>query len=282
MEFVQKMVTERSFDARGALIPEGQIGTFDVDRLNGKEPHIHDVGDIAIVQVEQSAISPSGPNPTVPQQIPPDAVQGPGGGYFRPGVQLVAERTLDADARLAGRLQDGDTSEGDLVAELRRMEARTGEIRALLNRDREARESAHRTALASVGAATAPPAPTMAELMDTKSAEDSDEVKALKAEIERLKADKTPVPAPGAPTVDVGSNVDQNTVADVGSNVDRGAGDDTLVEGTVKTVTADLGTKTDDQLNAMLKAENGRETPRVGVTNAIEAELDKRKQAAQS
>jgi hypothetical protein len=52
--------------------------------------------------------------------------------------------------------------------------------------------------------------------------------------------------------------------------------DDKLVSGTVAEVTSDLGTKTDEQLNQLLAAENDREKPRVGVTNAIQAELDAR------
>src|SRR4051812_47057427 len=127
-KFVQKLVTERSFDARGALILEGHIGTFDEAKLNGKEPHLFDPGEYKPVMVEQSAIAPSGPNPTMPQHIPPDAIQGPGGDYVKPGgAVLVAERTMDADARLADRLKEGDPSEGDLIEELRRMEGRTGE-----------------------------------------------------------------------------------------------------------------------------------------------------------
>lgn len=273
-KFVQKMVTERSFDAMGALIQEGQIGTFDENRLTGKEPHIFAVGDTAPVFVEQSAIAPTGPNPTVPQQIPPDAVQGPGGAYVRPGVVLVAERTMDADQRLADRLKEGDTSEGDLRDELRRMDARTAEIRALLEQDRQNRETAHRAELSSVGLAPAP-APTMDQLMDNGGAPagDSEEVTALKAEIERLKNLPAGAESGGGAGVDAGAG-------DGGVGSTSGNANDALVEGTVKTVTAELGTKTDDQLNAMLKAENDREQPRVGVTKAIQTELDTRAEAA--
>jgi hypothetical protein len=61
-----------------------------------------------------------------------------------------------------------------------------------------------------------------------------------------------------------------------GAGSTTGNADDALVAGTVANVTADLGTKTDEQLNAMLAAENDREKPRIGVTNAIQEELDAR------
>lgn len=131
-KLVQKMVTETSFDALGVLVPAGHIGTFDKERLTGKEPHIHDVPDTPTVFVEQAAIGPSGPNPTDPQQLPPDGVQGPGGGYFRPGVKLVGEVTRDADQRLADRLKEGDTSEGDLMDKLRKAEEETARLRAVI------------------------------------------------------------------------------------------------------------------------------------------------------
>lgn len=112
MNLVQKLVTEDSFDANGVLIPAGHIGTFDADRLSGKEPHIFDAasigGQTAIVEI--AAVSPTGPNPRIPQQIPPDAVQGPGGDYMVPGKRLVGEVTDTADARIDDRgLRDPDT-----------------------------------------------------------------------------------------------------------------------------------------------------------------------------
>ena len=130
MTLVKKLVTEASFDAMGTLIPAGQVGTFDTARLTGKEPHIHKVPDVDPVVVEMAAIGPTGPNPTEPQQISPDTVQGPGGGYYRPGVRVAGEVTRDADQRLADRAKEGDTTEGDMVEELRKAEARTAELRA--------------------------------------------------------------------------------------------------------------------------------------------------------
>lgn len=130
MTMVQKLVTEDSFDAHGVLVSAGQVGTFDTARLNGKEPHIHDVPGIDPVVVEMAAIGPSGPNPSAPQQISPDTVQGPGGNYVRPGAVVTGEVTQDADQRLMGRTKEGDTSEGDMLEELRKAEERTAALRA--------------------------------------------------------------------------------------------------------------------------------------------------------
>jgi len=101
-QLVQKLVTQDSFDATNTLIPAGHVGAFDPARLSGNEAHLNDVGDFTPVAIQMSAIGPTGPNPTAPQQIPFDAVQGPGGNYLQPGKILVAERTLNADQRLAG------------------------------------------------------------------------------------------------------------------------------------------------------------------------------------
>jgi hypothetical protein len=157
---VQKLVTETSFDATGALIPEGQIGMFDPARLTGKEPHLFDVTkDRQPVVVEQSALAPTGPNPQTPQQIPPDAVQTAAGVYARPGVILKGEVTRDADQRLADRVQEGDTSEGDLQEELAELRKETAQLRAELEKERQTRETEQRSAIARV--ATTPSASSM-------------------------------------------------------------------------------------------------------------------------
>lgn len=56
--------------------------------------------------------------------------------------------------------------------------------------------------------------------------------------------------------------------------------DNTLVEGTVADVTADLGGKTDDELASIRAQEVDREKPRKGVISAIDAELASRKENA--
>jgi hypothetical protein len=52
---------------------------------------------------------------------------------------------------------------------------------------------------------------------------------------------------------------------------------DGLVEGTVADIVATLGGKTDDEIEAMRKAEVDREKPRKGVLDAIKAEQGNRK-----
>lgn len=172
--FVQKLVTAPSFDANGVYIPEGHVGTFDSDTLTGNEEHLRDVGDFVPAMVEIAPLGPTGPNPTQPQQIPPEAVQGPGGVYQAPGRVLVGERTQPQEVRLAD-LDNENTAEADIAA--------------------------------IIG--------------DTPTTQNDD---------------------------------------------------DALVSGTVAEITADLGSKTDDELEALRAAEVDRERPRKGVLDAIKSE----------
>lgn len=99
VSLVQRLVTEDSFDDTGTLRYEGQIGSFKEE--NADEKHLHPVDGLVIPVVEIAAIAPTGPNPTQPQQIPPDARQTPGGGYEQPGKVLVGEVTRPAEERTA-------------------------------------------------------------------------------------------------------------------------------------------------------------------------------------
>jgi hypothetical protein len=200
MSLVQMVTLAAAFDATGKYVPEGHIGTFDTDKITEKDKHLVDPGELpgtAMVQI--SPIAPTGPNPTTPQQLPADAIQGPGGGYFTPGKQLVSEVTANAETRITGANLDKPE-----------LEAEVSEALARIAKDRG-------IALGDVQMAAMGVAPATTENNDDK-----------------------------------------------------------LVSGTVAEVTSDLGTKTDEQLNQLLAAENDREKPRVGVTNAIQAELDAR------
>src|SRR5690349_14035126 len=109
MTAIQKLVTADSFDARGVLVKAGHIGVFDTETLSGKEDHLKNVGDFEPAFVEMAAIGPTGPNPQIPQQVPPDAVQSPGGLYHTPGRTLVGERTAPQEERIdALKLRDPD------------------------------------------------------------------------------------------------------------------------------------------------------------------------------
>ena len=109
MSLVAKLVLKDSFDDTNTFVSKGQIGSFYADKLNGDEDHLQDVGAFQPAIVQISPIAPTGPNPTAPQQIPPDAVQTAGGGYALPGKVLVAEITQPGDAR-AAFVEGGDES----------------------------------------------------------------------------------------------------------------------------------------------------------------------------
>lgn len=187
MQAVQMFATEPSFDANGVLIPAGHIGTFDKERLTGKEKHLREItgDDMRPAIVEIAAIAPTGPNPRNPQQIPPDAIQGPTGDYVQPGKRLVGEVTAPEKERIE---------------------------------ERGLREEGHEAAVTE----------KLEEVMGTSSTQNDD---------------------------------------------------DELVSGTVAEITADLGTKTDDEIAAMRAAEVDRERPRKGVLSAIDAEVEARKTA---
>lgn len=194
---VQKLVTENSFDANGVFIPAGHVGSFEEDNINGNEQHLADADALgAPARVEIAALGPTGPNPTTPQQIPPDAVQTAGGSYVTPGKTLVSEVTNPADQRLEGLREDSNEAE---VSE------------------------------------------ALAELVDTT--------------------------AEGQRSASRGA---------AGRGSTNGNADDALVDGTVSEVTADLGSKTDEQLQQLRAAENDREKPRSGVLSAIDKELAER------
>lgn len=188
MTMVQKLVSADSFDARGVLVPAGHVGQFDTEKLNGKEKHLHDVDDFEPAVVEIAAIAPTGPNPRVPQQLPPNAVQGPGGEYLVPGKVLRGEVTDPQEDRITAMGMRDPTLE-DKVND------------------------------------------AIGDIMQT-------------------------APTGAAP----------------GTEVPAAA---TSTEGTVAEVTADLGTKTDDQLRDLRAAEEAGQN-RKGVISAIDAELEGR------
>ena len=209
MGMVQRVALETSFDATGKLVPAGHLGTFDEALIDPeKDQHLVDPSELpptAMVQI--AAIAPTGPNPQAPQQLPPGAVQGPGGGYFTPGKQLVGEVTRTAE----DRIDNAGLADPDLETEVTEALAAIAEKRGLSVSDVQ---------LAGMGI----------------------------------------------------SNAGRTTST---------ASSDASVDGTVADVTADLGGKTDEQLNAMLAAEKDGKN-RTGVTNAIQAELDNRAEAREN
>jgi hypothetical protein len=100
VELVQRLVTENSFDDTGTFREVGMIGAFKPENAN--EDHQKTLDGYVPPVVEMAAVGPTGPNPTAPQQIPPDGFQTAGGGYAQPGKVLVGEVTKQAEDRLAG------------------------------------------------------------------------------------------------------------------------------------------------------------------------------------
>jgi len=213
MGMVQRVSLVNAFDATGKYVPEGHIGTFDEDKITDKDKHLVDPGDLpATVAVQIAAIAPTGPNPVTPQQIPPDAVQGPGGNYVTPGKTLVGEVTRSADQRIGDAGLDQPGLENEVSEALAKIAAERG------------------IAFSAVAGAV--------------------------------------------PTASSGADAVARSVTTENNN------DDALVNGTVKSVTADLGTKSNEELAKMRAAENDREQPRKGVLSAIDEELDARKESA--
>ena len=141
---VQKLVTEDSF-VNGVFVPAGQIASYDEAELSGKEAHIHDPSGLPLAVVEMAPIAPTGPNPTAPQQIAPDTIQGAGGAYLKPGGTVVAQATRPQEERLAGRTEEGDNAEGDVVEALRKANEETARLRAELASQAAGREPAATT-----------------------------------------------------------------------------------------------------------------------------------------
>lgn len=145
MTLVQKLVTENSFDAMGNFVVAGHIGAFEEDNLSGDEKHIKDVGNFTPAQVEIAPIAPTGQNPKIPQQIPPDAIQDATGLYAQPGgKRLVAEVTDPQEDRIeAAGLRDPDA------------EAEVTDIMAEANADGDADRALRPGASATVAELTA-------------------------------------------------------------------------------------------------------------------------------
>jgi hypothetical protein len=122
----QYLVNNPTF-VRGAYHPRGSVVSIDDSLVKeGQRNLIAIEGDIADPPAIQIApVAPTGPNPTAPQQIPPDATQTIRG-YEQPGARLVGEVTLPAEERLeaAQLLDDGDTTQQELVEKLPRPESR--------------------------------------------------------------------------------------------------------------------------------------------------------------
>jgi hypothetical protein len=196
----QYLVNNPTF-IRGAYHPRGSVVSIDdADVKDGQRNLIAIQGEIADPPAVQVApVAPTGPNPTAPQQIPPDATQTIRG-YEQPGARLVGEVTVPEKDRIeaAQLLDDGDSTQQELVEKLPPVESRAA----------------------------------------------------------------------------VAQRTTRSRTAETGQN-----DDDALVDGTVDEVTADLGSKSDEELDQLRAAERDREKPRAGVLKAIDKEVASRQSA---
>jgi hypothetical protein len=104
---VQRLVTKNSFDDTGTFRRTGEVGLFAETTLANEakkdkpSKHLKELEGYSAPVVEMAAVGPTGPNPTAPQQIPPDGYQGAGGTYMQPGKVLVGEVTISEEERKA-------------------------------------------------------------------------------------------------------------------------------------------------------------------------------------
>lgn len=97
----------------GALVPAGTLVTIDAAKVDltsesASGGNLAEVGDAPLLQpVAIAAIAPTGPNPTMPQQVPPGAFQTPSG-YALGGAQFVAE---GSDAAKEAAATEGEFEE---------------------------------------------------------------------------------------------------------------------------------------------------------------------------
>lgn len=113
---MKKITTKPSFlGDPPRYVPAGTPVDVDEAKLSGNEKNLVDADGIEAKPVVAVApIGPSGPRPTQPQQIPPDAVQTAGGTYATPQAKLIGAGHPDAEALM----DEGDDTEGKLREKL--------------------------------------------------------------------------------------------------------------------------------------------------------------------
>lgn len=124
MGIEQKVTTDLTF-ANGVLVPAGTIINVDTAAhgiTDDNSPNLADVGEALVnVPVAVAPIGPTGPNPTMPQQIPPGAFQ-TSAGYAVPGGALLVAEGSGAAAN-AGTIDD----QGDGETPMRHAAEGTGD-----------------------------------------------------------------------------------------------------------------------------------------------------------
>lgn len=124
------IATQDTFTKEGVLVRRGMVvdaSTVDYDKE--KSTNLAEVsGEAPQAVVEVSAIAPTGPNPTAPQQIAPGTVQTTDGYVSDVGARLVGEVTVpekqriivtddNAEAKLTERLEKADAANANVSNE---------------------------------------------------------------------------------------------------------------------------------------------------------------------
>lgn len=104
------LATMDTFTKRGRYVPRGApVDPDEVDYEEGKSANLTDYpADAGKGVIEMSAIAPSGPNPTTPQQLAPGTIQTEAG-YVDRGVRVIGEVTAPADVRRVEIVEDDNT-----------------------------------------------------------------------------------------------------------------------------------------------------------------------------
>lgn len=249
-DIVQKVTTDVTFH-EGRLVPPGTVITLDTskgdfnfappkfDGSGGNTPNLADPGNALVnVAVPVAPIAPTGPNPTMPQQVPPGAMQTTAGYAIPGGALLVAEGSQAAAD--AGSIEE------------------EGPVR---------RQPSEATGDAMQAAITPQPAnPPLGS--ETVTADE-------RRELEELRRFRSQAVAQGASTLGTGGPAHVENGENSGQTNPPPAGFDpeAVIDGTVPEVTKRLDGLTREQLVAVKDAEQDRELPRVGVAAAVDARL---------
>ena len=106
-DLVQKVTTDLSF-IDGVLVPAGTLVNIDPSLVSDR--NLADPGNALVnVAVAVAPIAPTGPNPTMPQQVPPGVFQTPAG-YVTPGGAMLVAQGSEAAAEVARTGQQIDDS----------------------------------------------------------------------------------------------------------------------------------------------------------------------------
>lgn len=126
----QALTTAPTFTQGGVLVPKGTIINVDPERSRDPKKFVKNTPNLAdpsearrMTATPIAAIAPTGPNPTVPQQIPPGTIQVPGGYQNAEGSALVPEGGAAAEEieeegvqRTNALDHDGDGKSGGMAS----------------------------------------------------------------------------------------------------------------------------------------------------------------------